>query len=266
MRPLHTAILVASLVTSTAACSSDARCSIDQDCFAGESCVDAICTVVADTGDTGTSASDTAQPGDVASTADTHTASDMATTTPDATQVERDLGGAADVAPVEDAGAEVDMSPGGTCTIDPFDFTCSDDAFEPNNTWIDGDRLVVDTLGCNPDFVPHDSSYLATMCPLDGSDWYYVNFYPCSDGSSYVLQWQVQLESDCDADVIAFEPLSYKCDESFVDCTTIDGKPTIRMIVDNTKFQNLQSTYVQVHNKDQDDVTFDYRISVSVRR
>ncbi len=268
MNDVATVVALITTLAGIAGCSGQARCSIDQDCFAGEICAERVCSVgtrIGGDADIADDAANTTPPDEgLIARPDAGRGLDANNQTPDAaTSSDSSTADAAvDDAGHPDAGG-VDAALG-QCTVDPFTFTCSDDSFEDNDTWINGERLLPQTLGCNPDFVAHDSSYIATMCPLDGSDWYYVNFFPCAD-SSYVIEWQVQLESDCDPSVIAFEPLSYKCDEPFVDCTTVDGKPTIRMIVSTNNFQNLQSTYVQVTNRGAD-VVFDYRIRVSVRR
>jgi hypothetical protein len=80
----------------------------------------------------------------------------------------------------------------------------------------------------------------------------------------YVLEFQLEVPDECAADDIHFEPLSFECSEEFVQCLEVDGKPTIRMRVDET-FQNMQSSYVQLHIGERNNLTFDYRVRVVVR-
>lgn len=236
-----------------AACSSGAApCLADRDCFAGELCREGVCApgnrTTPDAGEAdATAGPPTDQP-------------DQSTDSPATRDAgHADLGGDA---------VQMDTSTpsgGAACVVDPFTFTCSDDDFEPNDQWLDGHRLASEVVGCNQDFAPLEIAYVARMCPRDGSDYYSVNFSPC-ETAGYVIEWQVQPESDCDPALIGLESFSWDCEEPFVECVTIDGKPTVRMIVEPGNFQNLQSMYVQVHSRGARDVTFDYRISLRVRQ
>jgi hypothetical protein len=223
-------------------CSGSDACTVDADCFRGEVCsAEGTCIVEGD-------ADAATDPGD------------------DSGGSGEDAGGDEDGgAGGDDAGGDdpTDMNDG-ACVVDPFTYECTDDPGEEDDVWNDGTRLTQDVLGCNPDFVAFDETFPGIMCPNDGSDWFFVNFHSCQ-GMDYVLEYQVEVLDQCaDPDAILVEPLSFECSEDFVECTVEEGKPTIRMIVDDT-LRNLQSAYVQIHTDGRNDLTFDYRIRVTVR-
>lgn len=235
-------------------CPSDDACATDADCFAGEVCAQGHCAP--DDGGNGGPGEDGGADEDGGDGSDDGGRDD-----------DGGSGGDGDSDTDSNTGSDTDsgtdMQPG-TCEVDPFTYQCSDDGYEEDDEWIDGTKLVGETVGCSPDFQPVDETFVATMCPLDGSDWFYVDFRSC-DGMDYVLEFQLEVDEEC-AGVgdIQFEPLSFECSEDFVQCTEVDGVPTIRMIVSDT-LANLQSSYVRVHISDRDDLTFDYRLRVVVR-
>lgn len=259
-------IAVALLVSSSCSCSGEDHCVRDDDCFAGEVCSgDGFCLSEADPvqpgGDAGLDSS-TDNNGDASEPDDVTTVNSSNSDAEGNNVSNRDVGGDSDER--TDSGGDDTGADPESCVVDPFTYQCTDDDFEEDDTWIDGTKLFDGVLGCNPDFVGIDEEYVATMCPLDGSDWFYVDFTRCT-GQDWVLEFQLDVTSDCDADLVKFEPLSYECDEPFVDCLEVDGKPTIRMIVDQS-FNNLQVSYFQVHTDGRNDVTFDYRVRVSARQ
>ena len=250
-------------------CSSpgEHECRTDRDCFAGESCVSGVCGTP--DGSNGTDAGDDSGGRSASNNASNNGASNNgAPNNGSPNNGSSNNGSAPDVGAADDGGAD-QGGPGdmglGACEVDPFTFMCTDDAHEDNDEWLTAEQLGGGAvLGCNTDFVAFDESYTGTMCPLDGSDWYYVNFTSCDDGD-YVLEFQLDVLDPCPDGSVTFEPLSYKCDEPNVQCLDVDGKPTIRMIVNQT-FNNLQSYYFEVGNADRNDVTFDYTVRVVVRR
>ena len=265
-------IWLATILLCLTSCSSPKDvCSTNADCFAGEVCLSSgVCGVPgaggADAGDgdedatrrrdggptnNGTTNNGTTNNGTTNNGTTNNGVPDMGDSSMDAA----DTSGS-------DQGSATDMA--NACAVDPFTFVCTDDAMEENDDWISGEQLGGMTLGCNTQFVAVDETYTAVMCPLDGSDWYYVNFVNCRE-FDYVLEFQLEVLDDCDPEEVLFEPLSFKCDEPNVQCVEVDGKPTIRMIVDGT-FQNLQSYYFQVSIGDRNDRTFDYKVRLVVRK
>lgn len=251
--------------TSLAAGCTSPRCKTDSDCFAPEVCIERRCEPPAIT----------IAPGeqDVAPAAldmDVHAVDSSSPAIPDM-HVERDVAQTdmtAD-AGVEDQGREDkprDMG-SGSCQVDPFTFICQDDEFEPNNVSIASERLSTSTSGCRWfDFEPFDRTIEATMCPIDGADWYSIDFGDCDD-SSFIIEVQVELLSDCDPNIIGLNSATFDCADDLVNCTIEDGKPTLRAIIeppDSAGF--IRSAYFEVHHKMQQDVTFDYRLSVKVRQ
>ena len=92
-----------------------------------------------------------------------------------------------------------------------------------------------------------------------------MQFFPCSD-VSYVLEWEFAPRDVCAQELAQFESFSWECDEEFVECETeADGTQFVRILVSTLNMQNLQPSYVQVHNGGANDIQFTYDLTVRVR-
>ena len=260
---------------------SEARCSVDADCFDNERCLADRCTVQpAWTRDQGAFVPDAATRGDVSTPPARRDIGvpvdmDMEVMTPDADSpdaVPADTSGPADMTIVQedvglpDAQPQPDATPiGPDCRVDPFTFICADDGGEPNNIYVDSYDLTPAVMGCAwSDFQPFQATFDATMCPLDGEDWFEVRYGTC-DNQAFVIEWQVELLSDCDLSVVDVTLHGTDCSDPNVDCSIVDGRPTVRQIILPPAVPLITSSRLFVSNKGSDDVAFDYRIHVEIR-
>ncbi|MEZ4460542.1 MAG: hypothetical protein R3E66_12615 [bacterium] len=209
---------------SVVSCSSDPNCSSDSDCFQSEICASGQCTqgVRSDAGVTP----------DMGTTPDTSTLQDVSVaddgvTTPDMT--------------VADMTPDVALQ---ACEVDRLTSTCTDDTYEPNNSWIDGERLSAMYAGCptTSTFVPLDLQIDATKCARDVEDWYYIDFYPCVNNDIEIV-WTLTLDDQCSPDLFEFDSLSFDCGPEAT-CTKTTGAGEIRINVPQTGLRQSQLSYI----------------------
>ena len=227
-------------------CSSDPTCTTDSDCFSGEICTSGSCSqgVRVDTPgnhDAGMS--------DVTAVDDANTNN---TSEPDA-----DVDTSSDVTP------DTEPVTYGACEVDRLNSTCTDDEYEPNNQWIDGERLSGMQSGCptTTTFVPLDLSVDATMCVRDDEDWYYIDFFPCENNDVDIV-WTLTFPQTCSAQLFDFDSLSFDCGTEAT-CTKTDGGATITISVPKTGLRQSQLSYVALKKLSQNFQT-DYSLRVQV--
>jgi len=251
-------LLVAGAV---AGCSGHSdRCTSDQDCFSDEFCsASGFCRAEADAG----TQADTGHGGDSGSVSDTG-GGGSGDTGGGGNDVGNGGGDAGSDTGTGDASNDTggDAGPTAACVVDPFDHTCNDDDYEPNNEWIDGEYVFQGmSVGCNPDFQPVQTTIDATQCARDQEDWYYFNYVPC-DSTTFVIELQLDVQTECDPSMYDFAPYSMKCEDDNVECTVENGKPTIRALINPGN--QVQSFYWSVDNTMRNDVMFDYSMTVDV--
>lgn len=230
---------------SAASCSSDPNCSSDSDCFQSEICASGQCTQGVRT--------------DAGVTLDMDTTPDTSTL-PDVSQA--DVSQADDGVNTPDMPPDVDV-PLQACEVDRLTSTCTDDTYEPNNSWIDGERLSAMYAGCptTTTFVPLDLQIDAAKCARDSEDWYYIDFYPCVDNDLEIV-WSLTLDDQCSPDLFDFDSLSFDCGPE-ASCTKTAGSGEIRITVPKTGQRQSQLSYIAV-KKLADNFQANYSLRVQV--
>ena len=243
-------LIVLTLVLALS-CDDTSECGTETDCFAGELCSGGTCVPgtkldlgIGDTGVQDMNSSDSDHGNNVA---------DMSMD-----QGEPDL--------PEDM--SVDLEPMLACQVDPIESTCTDDMWEPNNAWINGEKLGPQVNlgpGCpTPNtFVPLDEVINPTMCARDASDWFYIEFTPCMN-SAIRITWTMIPEQECRADLIALDSLSYPCGTE-ANCTATDEMAMVVIDLPATGQRQSQLSYVSIIGETGVQTPYELRVRVEQR-
>lgn len=234
MNPYLCFLILVSMSATFLGCSAASDCSADSQCFQGEFCSDGACTVGVRV-DSGTN--NVGQNNVVNNTADggdngTPDLGEDATLTNNSTP---DMGD--DSTNLPDANNQI-------CVVDRIISECAADEYEPNNTWIDGERLSGMMSGCTTTstFVPLDMSLSATQCARDEEDWYYIDFFPCVNNDIELI-WTLEFPEQCADTLFSFDSLSFDCGTEAA-CTSTEGGAEIRIQIPKTGQRQSQLSYV----------------------
>lgn len=226
-------LLVLGVAAQAACSSSGSDCSTDDDCFQAEICTEGACVqgVRVNNINNDNHANNTS-PADAG--LDTHLP-DLSNP-PDQDSPDQDT---------NDLGTEPDASPQ-ACTVDRLQSTCADDAYEPNNSWIDGKKLNTGFAGCptTSEFVGLDQTINAQKCARDDEDWFYVDFFPCTE-NDIELRWTLEFTDMCADTLFDFDSLSFACGTEAT-CTSVEGGAEIAIVVPKTGLRQSQLSYVAV--------------------
>lgn len=220
LRTIICLVFLAGAASALTACSDSAACETTNDCFGGEVCRGGQCLVVADSD---------------ASTAnnDTHTSNDGGTTS--------DGGGTDDDSGTTgDTGSPNNNNGGPECIADPFNDTCENDQYEPNEEWIDSEHVfdANNAFGCVVDFRPIDETISATLCPLEQADYFDFAYNTCKD-YAYYIEFEFRPTNQCTAELVNFEFSNHSCEDDDTNCTPLEnGGMRIQHIVAQTPVQS----------------------------
>ncbi len=247
-------LILVSLTAALSGCSEASNCSADSQCFQGEFCSDGTCTLGVRV-DVGNNAVGTNN-----ANVDAGNTSGSNNSTPDLgrdldANTTPDLG---DDGSTPDAGLEA-------CVVDRITSECVADPYEPNNTWIDGERISGMMSGCTTTttFKPLDITLDATKCAREEEDWYYIDFFPCVNNDIELI-WTVEFAEQCADTLFLFDSLSFDCDTEAA-CTSTAGGAEIRIQIPKTGQRQSQLSYVALKTA-MTGFQSDYTIRIQVRQ
>lgn len=192
------------------ACSDSAACETPDDCFGGEVCRGGKCLALAD--------------GDASPN---NTPNDSGTD---------DDSGSTD----EDTGNPNNNHGEPKCLADPFNETCENDQYEPNEEWIEAEHIfdANNAYGCVVDFRPIDETFTATLCPLEQADYYDFAYNTCKDFAYYIV-FEFRPTNQCTTELVDFEFSNHSCEDEDINCTALEnGGMRIQHIVEQTPMQS----------------------------
>lgn len=235
-------------------CNDTSECSTETDCFAGEVCSDGTCVSESEL-DVGVISDMSAPDMD---TPDTSDSSDVGSE--DTGQPDQDEPDSPEDMP--------DVEPMLECQVDPIESTCTEDMWEPNNSWIDGKKLgpqINMGPGCPTanTFVPLDEVITPVMCARDQSDWFYIEFVPCMN-SDIRITWTMTPQAECRADLIGLDSLSYPC-ETEANCSATDEMASVVIDLPATQSRQSQLSYVSIIGETGVQTPYELRVRVEER-
>ncbi len=223
------------------ACSDSAACESDSDCFGGETCRGGQCLVVvgSDAGNNNTSTNNDTDGG---------TGNNSGT----------------------DTGGSNNNTGEPECVADPFEDSCEDDQYEPNEEWIESAHVfdANTPFGCFSEFRPIDETITATLCPLETADYYDFSYNTCKD-HAYYIDFEFRPTNQCTQALVNFEFKNHPCDEENTSCEQLEnGGLRIRHIVEQTPVQSQnQAAYFAVSPGSSDQkVKVPYEITVKLHK
>ena len=246
-------LILVSLNAALSGCSAAADCSADNQCFQGEICSDGACTVGVrvNTGTNGDSGNNNPSVDSGNNTSGPDLGLDA-----EANNGTSDMGD--DTSSTPDASDQL-------CVVDRITSECAADEYEPNNTWIDGERISAMMAGCptTTTFTPLDLTLNATQCARDEEDWYYIDFFPCVNNDIELI-WTVEFAEQCADTLFLFDSLSFDCGTEAA-CTSTVGGAEIRIQIPKTGQRQSQLSYVALKTL-MSGFQSDYTIKIQVRQ